>query len=141
MTQKRMHPSVMKFKEFVRNNPKLIQEVRKGNATWQELYEDWYLLGENDKRWETIGVEKDKLDSKEEKKNESMKKGEWLTNAMGMVKKMDPAQVQYHMNNLSQAIGAIQGLLAQFQAGSQQPNSPAMREHAGPKDPFSFRKD
>ncbi len=57
MAQKKLHPSVIKFKEFVKNNPKLIQEVRKGKATWQELYEDWYVLGEEDKRWETLGTE------------------------------------------------------------------------------------
>ena len=56
MTEKKLHPSVLQFKEFVKNNPKIIQEVRKGKATWQELYEDWYLLGEDDSRWETIGT-------------------------------------------------------------------------------------
>ncbi len=38
-----------------------------------------------------------------------------MSNIMGAVKNMDPNQVQHHINNLSQAIGAIQGVLSQFQ--------------------------
>jgi len=134
MTQKKLHPSVLKFKEFVKNNPKIIKEVRNGKATWQELYEDWYLLGEEDKRWEDIGTENA---SEAETSNES--KGDWMSNIMGMVKKMDPNQMNNHINNLSQALGAIQGVIAQFQGG----NAPAgpIKPQEGPKHPFSFRKD
>jgi hypothetical protein len=65
-------------------------------------------------------------------------KTDWMSTVTGMLKKMDPNQVQHHINNLSQAIGAIQGLLTQFQ-GSTPPNQ--VRELEGPKNPFSFRKD
>ncbi len=132
MTSKKLHPSVLKFKEFVKNNPKVIQEVRKGNATWQELYEDWYLLGEDDERWNVLGTENKTETTVSDQKND------WMSNIMGMLKKMDPNQVQHHMNNLSQAIGAIQGLLGQFQNSNQQ-NAP--RGNDGPANPFSFRKD
>ena len=136
MAQKKLHPSVVKFKEFVKNNPKLILEVRKGTATWQELYEDWYLLGEDDKRWETIGVEK-----KEEVAKEGVKenKGEWYSNFLGLINKMDPNQVQQHISNLSQALGAIQGVISQFQGGSG--NNNPVKPAEGPKHPFLFRKD
>lgn len=134
MTQKKLHPSVLKFKEFVKNNPNIIQEVRKGNASWQELYEDWYLLGEDDKRWETIQADK-KSDS--ETKTET--KGDLMSNLMGMVKKMDPNQVQHHINNLSQALGAIQGVISQFQGSN--PTGTQVKPQEGPKNPFLFRKD
>ncbi|MDP4085698.1 MAG: YlbD family protein [Bacillota bacterium] len=135
MGQKKLHPSVVEFKEFVRNNPKIIQEVRKGNATWQELYEDWYLLGEDDERWEKLGQQKEAV----EETMEDDKKTDWMSTLTGMLKKMDPNQMQHHINNLSQAIGAIQGLLTQFQGTTSQP--PQTRELEGPKNPFSFRKD
>lgn len=134
MTQKKLHPSVIKFKEFVKSNPKVIQEVRKGKATWQELYEDWYLLGEEDKRWETIGT-----DNSTESETNTESKSDWMANIMGKVKKMDPNQMQNHINNLSQALGAIQGVISQFQgtnAGAGQVKAPE-----GPKNPFMFRKD
>src|SRR3954451_12498246 len=103
--QKNLHPSVIKFKEFVKNNPSLIKEVRNGNSTWQDLYEDWYLLGEEDNRWETIGAEASSSAEPEEDK-----KGDWVSTILGTVQKIDPNQIQHYINNLSQSLGAIQGV-------------------------------
>jgi hypothetical protein len=130
--QKNLHPSVIKFKEFVKNHPALIKEVRNGNTTWQELYEDWYLLGEDDNRWETTGVKPSPGAEKEEHK-----KGDWISTILGTVQKMDPDQIQHYINSLSQALGAIQGVISQFQ-GSQPKQVKPKIEH---KHPFSFRKD
>lgn len=135
MTQKKLHPSVLQFKEFVKNNPKIIQEVRKGKVTWQELYEDWYLLGEEDSRWETIGTVKESSDN--DSNTES--KGDWMSNIIGMVKNMDPNQMQNYINNLNQALGAIQSVISQFQ-GTNAPSGSG-KPSEGPKHPFLFRKD
>lgn len=134
MTQKKLHPSVLQFKEFVKNNPKVIQEVRKGKVTWQELYEDWYLLGEDDSRWETIGTT---IESDNDAPSEA--KGDWMSNIIGMVKKMDPNQMQNHINNLNHALGAIQSVISQFQ-GTNAPEG-SVKPSEGPKHPFLFRKD
>ncbi|SFA75932.1 MULTISPECIES: YlbD family protein [unclassified Bacillus (in: firmicutes)] len=137
MTTKNLHPSVLKFKEFVKANPLITQEVRKGNATWQELYEDWYLLGEEDSRWEAFrNVQKNEDVNVEVTSEET--KSDWMGQMMGIVKNMDPNQVQSHLSNLSQAIGAVQGLLSQFQ-GSKQVNE--VKKPDSPPNPFSFRKD
>ncbi|TKJ06257.1 cytoplasmic protein, partial [Bacillus cereus] len=40
-----LHPSVQQFKEFVNHHPKMVHEVRSGHKTWQQFYEEWYLLG------------------------------------------------------------------------------------------------
>lgn len=130
--QKNLHPSVIKFKEFVKNNPALIMEVRNGNSTWQELYEDWYLLGEEDNRWETIGVKPSPSTETEDEK-----KGDWISTILGTVQKMDPDQIQHYINSLSQALGAIQGVISQFQGSQPKQVNPKI-EH---KHPFSFRKD
>jgi hypothetical protein len=73
------------------------------------------------------------------KETASEKKTDWMSTITGMMNKMDPNQVQHHINNLSHAIGAIQGLLTQFQGSNQPPNQ--VRNLEGPKSPFSFRKD
>ncbi len=39
------------FINFVRNNKGLVDCVRKGNATWQSLYEVYTLYGEDEKVW------------------------------------------------------------------------------------------
>jgi hypothetical protein len=55
---------------------------------------------------------------------------------------MDANQFQSHVNNLSQAIGAIQGLLGQFQGPQGGPSqSNQKRDMEGPTHPFTFRKD
>ncbi|MDF2789066.1 MAG: hypothetical protein K0S80_2164 [Neobacillus sp.] len=107
-------------------------EVRNGNSTWQELYEDWYLLGEEDNRWETIGVKPSPNPEKDDDK-----KTDWISTILGTVQKMDPNQIQHYINSLSQALGAIQGVISQFQ-GSQPKQVNQKIEH---KHPFSFRKD
>ena len=38
--------SMEEFKAFLKKHPSLVYEVRRGIYTWQEVYEDWYLLGE-----------------------------------------------------------------------------------------------
>lgn len=132
--QKQLHPSVIEFKEFVRNNPNLIREVRSGKTTWQELYEEWYLLGEEDTRWETT-IGKEKSSSSESNKE---KKGDWMTQILGSVQKIDPEQIQHYLNNLSQALGAIQGVISQFKGSHQGNHVKAQTEQ---KHPFLFRKD
>ncbi|WP_442599374.1 YlbD family protein [Neobacillus sp. D3-1R] len=139
MTSKKLHPNVVKFKEFVRQNPKIIKEVRSGNVSWQELYEDWYLLGEDDPRWENFshsGEKKDK--NKDTSENTEEKKSDWMGQLFGYLKTIDANQMQQHINHVSQAIGAVQGLLSQFQT----PSQPSNRNQTGqPSHPFSFRKD
>lgn len=39
------------FKLFVKSNPKLIDYVKNGNGTWQELYEVYSLYGEDNDIW------------------------------------------------------------------------------------------
>ncbi|MBS4207745.1 YlbD family protein [Bacillus sp. FJAT-50079] len=132
MEGKVLHPSVEKFKSFVKQYPKIGQSVKDNENTWQDLYEDWFLLGEDDPKWDAYkgervaGQEKEKVEEKS-----------WVDQFTGIMKKMDANQVQYHLQNLSQAIGAVQGVLMQFQGGNEQ-SQPKAAER---KSPFSFRKD
>ncbi|GAB6005203.1 YlbD family protein [Geobacillus vulcani] len=125
---KPLHPSVEQFKQFVKKHPKIIQEVRSGKKTWKQVYEDWYLFGEDDDIWEpyreTNGA------AKEEEKGTN----KWLDKLASMLGQIDAADVQKHLANVQQAIAAIQSILSEFQgAGQEQRNKEA--------HPFSFRKD
>jgi len=134
MAEKELHPSIKQFKEFVRQNPKLIQQVRNGDTTWQELFEEWYLLGEEDTKWDPYRAENQEKQTTKEETNT----GDWVSRMMTIVKNMDPEQLQGQITHLSQAIAAVQGVLSQFQ-GNQSGNTPKGNE--GPGHPFSFRKD
>ncbi|MBV6683129.1 YlbD family protein [Bacillus sp. JRC01] len=132
----KLHPKVNEFKEFVKKHPKIIKDVRSGQASWQELFEDWYLLGEDDTRWNSY---RDKSEQKEEKKAEESKNG-WMDQVGEIVKKMDANQLQKHITNLSEALGTVQGVISQFQSGK---GDAAPREETPkrPSHPFSFRQD
>jgi hypothetical protein len=133
MTRKKLHPSVVKFKEFVKQYPKISSEVKKGTVSWQELYEDWYLLGEDDSRWDQF------KDFKEEEKENIVEenKSDFMTQIFDYFKTMDVNQMQQYISNASQALGAVQGVLSQFQ----NPTQPSNQHNSRPSHPFSFRKD
>lgn len=138
-----LHPSVEKFKTFVKSNPKLIEAVKKGTHTWQELFEEWFLLGEEDPRWaKYLAKPVTKHGSKEtetiQKMADEEQKKDWLGQILGAVKQMDAEQLSMHVNQLSQTLTAIQGVLSQFQ-GNQPPQQSQPKNQ--PPHPFQFRKD
>lgn len=47
-----MESRMDEFREFVRRYPKLRDDVRSGARTWQNIYEEWVLYGENDRSWD-----------------------------------------------------------------------------------------
>jgi len=121
-----LHPTVAAFKEFINNHPALIREIRKSGASWQEYYEKWVLLGEDDPLWE-----KYKMDQKKEEEN---KDSEMLNQILKYASKVDVNKMQGQINQLSKAITSIQALIEQFRQTQKdnQPNS---------KDPFSWMRD
>ncbi|MFO1445779.1 YlbD family protein [Bacillus sp. Bva_UNVM-123] len=133
MATKELHPSVEQFKQFVKANPAIIKDVRSGQSTLQELYEDWYLLGEDDPKWDPYRTGEPK-DSKSAEQTP-----DWMSNILGSLKKMEPNQMQGYIDNLSKTLATVQNLLSQFQGGNQV-NLP---KGGGEKlsNPFSFNKD
>jgi hypothetical protein len=133
MNNQKLHPSVEEFKKFVNDHPKILDEVKNGEATLQELYEDWYLLGEDDVRWKNL------LSGEKKSNVANDSKSDWLNNVIGSIKKMDSEQVQHYITQLSQALSSIQGVLSQFQSGNS--NNSSNKPQQKPNHPFSFRKD
>ncbi|OPX04628.1 YlbD family protein [Geobacillus proteiniphilus] len=125
---KPLHPSVEQFKQFVKKHPKIIQEVRSGKKTWKQVYEDWYLFGEDDDIWEPYREANGA--TKEEEKGTN----KWLDKLAAMLGQIDAAEVQKHLANVQQAIAAIQSILSEFQGGDQEQRNKEAH-------PFSFRKD
>ncbi|MBU5210937.1 MULTISPECIES: YlbD family protein [Heyndrickxia] len=136
MGNSKLHPSVEKFKAFVKTHPKIIQDVRNGNHTLQELYEEWYLLGEEDPYWEKFQSEGNETSESTANKKET-KSGGWMNQIGNIIQRVDANQMQNHLNNLSQVIASVQGVLSQFQGQ----NSSVNTTQNTTQNPFSFRKD
>lgn len=141
MDKKQLHPSVQKFKEYVRAHPELIKQVRSGTNTWQELYEEWYLFGEDDsKENETDDDRKQSTESTKESSTEESSKKDWMSTVLGAVRNMDPNQLQHHIVSISSALGAIQGVISSLQGGNSS-QSPPKKNVSPPSHPFHFRQD
>jgi len=126
---KNQHPSIEEFKQFVKRHPKLIKEVRDGKKTWKELYQDWYLLGEEDEIWDTY---------KETNETESQDNN-FITKILSSLKSMDANEVSQYITNFQEAIAAIQNVIGQFQTRNENQLDPSRRSVNS--HPFSFRKD
>lgn len=132
-----LHPTVVDFKNFINNHPKLLKEIRKSGRSWQEYYEKWILLGEDDPYWEVFKHDTEKKEEKksgEKEGNVKEKSTELMNQMMKYAENIDVNKVQGHVHQLSNAIGSVQELLEQFQT-SKQPEQPVRR------DPFDWRRD
>ena len=116
-----INPSIIQFKHFIKEHPHLIKEVRNGDTTWQALYEDWVLLGEEDPRFQV---------KNEEKLNDASK---WISSFIG---KIDQKNIENVMVQLSEIISAIQIMLTNMQE-----KTPQMKEEEKKHPFFSFHKD
>ncbi len=133
MATKQKHPSIEKFKDFVKRHPKLSEEVRNKKKTWQDLFEEWYMLGEEDESWKSFRGDGADQDDTADKGTKS----DVIPQLLQSLKKMDMHQMQYHLTNVNSAIGNIQQLIQQFIPSTSKGSSSSQ----GPKNPFSFRKD
>ncbi|MDF2556200.1 MAG: hypothetical protein K0R71_28 [Bacillales bacterium] len=138
MDTENLHPSVENFKQFVQRNPKIVQEVRQGRKSWQELYEDWFIFGENHETWRDINDQPmDSGSNSEPAKSEN--KSDFMNQILGYIKKIDMDQVQSQMNNLSSALSTVQGVISQFSNGNK--GSASNTTSSERPHPFAFRKD
>ncbi|MEC5422809.1 YlbD family protein [Virgibacillus sp. C22-A2] len=134
MSDQELHPSVVRFKNFINKHPKLLEEVRRNGRSWQEYYEKWTLLGDDDPLWEHYKQDDSKeLDDEDVESEETKDKSELFGQLMKMTEKMDMEKVQKQVQQLSSTITTIQEGLTQFkQTKNTQP---------APKEPFNWFRD
>lgn len=108
----RNEQEVEQFKAFVKQYPGTIKEVRNGNKKWQDFYEQWVLLGEDDPSWESYKQIDQSTDSKN---TDSKSNKQWMKQMTDIVEKIDLNKVEGHINQLNGAITNIQSLIGQFQ--------------------------
>ncbi|HLR80318.1 MAG TPA: spore coat protein YlbD [Bacillota bacterium] len=105
MNDDHLHDTVKQFKQFINKHPKLIEEIRKSGRSWQEYYEKWVLLGEDDSMWEPY----------KRTKKSSEKNSELFQQLVNITEKVDFDKVQKHVHQLNDTISILQEVLGQFQ--------------------------
>ncbi|MDZ5711537.1 spore coat protein YlbD [Jeotgalibacillus haloalkalitolerans] len=82
------------FKVYLKKHPELVQKVRRQELTWQELYEEWLLLGDD----KGSGIEFDQIFSSVKEK----------------IQHFDPAQIEEYSKRLQSGLDFFQEMLNHF---------------------------
>lgn len=145
---KSIHPDIKKFKLFVKNHPYVLRDVKAGEKSLQDLYEEWALFGEEDDIWETYKTDEDDQQEEEKESNEAGDEtgaeeeetgGEKKTaqDLLSMLKKMNLNDLQGHLSQFSGVLASVQELLEQFRPGPPSQNSGGGEQ----RQPFSYTDD
>lgn len=91
------------FKMFVKDNPRLINVVHKGEMTWQKLYELFDIYGKDNNVW-------DKYIKNESIKNTNSKLIETigLADIVNIVKQIDLDSIQNGVSSIQRVLGVLQ---------------------------------
>ncbi|MFD1068264.1 spore coat protein YlbD [Oceanobacillus locisalsi] len=131
-----LHPSVAAFKSFVNRHPKLLEEIRKSGKGWQEFYEKWAILDEDDPFWDEYKLKEPSGDaepkSEEAKKEKKTDHSDLIRQIVDYTQNLDTEKVQGQIEQLSNAIGVVQEMIGDMKKSSSENT---------PRAPFSFRKD
>ncbi len=95
------------FREFVKTHPLVRDDVKSGKRTWQQIYEDWYIMGSGDDIWGSYKA-KSQAPSGESKKLEDLLTSENLKNIWGYVKKINPDSISKTLNTIQKVLQITQ---------------------------------
>lgn len=136
---------INQFKKFAKDHPKLVEEVRNKDRSWQQIYEEWAIFGEDHEIWDPYKREKPSKDSNNSQS--AGKTSETIAGMLTMLKKIDYEDLQKYISQFGGTLTNIQKLLEQFQpqAKNTQSTGPAnygMYPPGGPQQqPFPYRRD
>ena len=90
------------FRAFLTKYPGIVEDVKNGNHSWQQMYENWVVLGENDASWQET-EQKAKSNTIEELLSSTS-----LKNVVNYVKKIDPDSISKTLNTVQKVLQITQ---------------------------------
>lgn len=112
-----MQSRMEEFRSFVSSHEKIKEEVRNGNRTWQNIYEEWVILGEENPEWDKYKSNTDKKVVSQNGNNLSINMDS-VKNVIGYIKKINPDDLNKTLNTLqkviqiAQTVGGSKGAVA-----------------------------
>ena len=104
------------FRIFIAKNPLIKENVLNGKKTWQQIYENWVLLGENDPIWNTYRTNVNQENTTSNININNLFKSENMKQVWNYVKKINP-------DNVSKTLGTVQKVLQITQSFGSKPGS------------------
>ena len=111
-----MSRMIEEFKEFVKTRPEMKKLVDSKKKTWQNLFEEWTLLGSN-ATWDNYKGEGDvnmKTSSTSKTtipvSKEMAQLGDMLKACVGYVKKINPDSIAKTVNNVQKLMALVAGI-------------------------------
>jgi hypothetical protein len=102
-----MNSRLDEFREFVNRYPKLRDEVRNGTKTWQNVYEEWVLYGENDPGWQNYRDDSKQGPINRDGNNLSLNMDS-IRNVVGYLQKVNPDSIYRTLNTVQKVIQIAQ---------------------------------
>ena len=102
-----MQSRMEEFRAFVSSHEKIKEEVRNGNRTWQNIYEEWVILGEENPEWDKYKSDTDKKVVSQNGNNLSINMDS-VKNVIGYIKKINPDDLNKTLNTLQKVIQIAQ---------------------------------
>ena len=123
------------FRNFVSRYPKVYDEVVNRTRSWQEIYEDWVILGERHPQWDkyrangtnqrepndvkynqgpdpyygNIPYEQQAPQQPATRQRQDFLNSDSVKNILGYLKKMDPDTISRTLNTVSKVLQITQG--------------------------------
>ena len=95
------------FRQFVKKYPKIRDDVISGKKTWQNIQEDWVILGEESDIWNIYKDQKKEIND--------FLSTDSIKNIMNYVKKINP-------DSISKTLNTVQKVLQISQSFNGRPN-------------------
>ncbi|RYL95435.1 hypothetical protein EWI07_02735 [Sporolactobacillus sp. THM7-4] len=138
--------AIKRFKLFLRKHPEIVENVRKNDKKWRDVFDDWVIFGESHEIWKSYGVDL---------KGKSGQRSPFSWNKIiDAVDKIDTKDWQERLNTISGALTSIQSLIGQFQGNKQNVSTNSNGQNtsggtssqgapggSGQQGPFFFRRD
>ena len=102
-----MESRIDEFRNFVRKYPKIKEAVKNEVKTWQSLYEDWVMLGEDDNVWD-IYKETYKTNDLGNKKIDDLLTTSNIKNIVEYIKKINPDSISKTLNTVQKVLQITQ---------------------------------
>ena len=96
-----------KFKDFVKENPRLLKFVKSGEMSWQKFYEMYDMYGDKEEVWQDY-LKEQSTNNRTASTIESAGMAGSIGEIMNFIKNIDLDSVQNGVNSLQRVLGVLQ---------------------------------